>query len=138
MGKSLDNGIYLSDSKEIISKKVMNMYTDPGHIHVEDPGKVEGNVVFKYLDIFDPNKEEVEELKKQYKKGGLGDVIIKKRLIEVIESIIEPIRTKRETLAKDKDVIMKILENGTKKAREVAKETMSEVRKVMKINYFNL
>ena len=138
MGKSLDNGIYLSDSKEIISKKVMNMYTDPGHIHVEDPGKVEGNVVFKYLDIFDPNKEEVEELKKQYKKGGLGDVIIKKRLIEVIESIIEPIRTKRETLAKDKDIIMKILEDGTKKAREVAKETMSEVRKVMKINYFNL
>ena len=136
MGKSLSNGIYLSDSKDEISKKVMNMYTDPGHIHVEDPGKVEGNVVFTYLDIFDTNKTEVNELKKQYGKGGLGDVVIKKRLIELLENLISPIRAKREELAKNPYEIIKILEEGTNKARIVAKETMAEVRKAMKINYF--
>ena len=136
MGKSLDNGIYLSDSKEVISKKVMNMYTDPGHIHLEDPGKVEGNVVFTYLDIFDSNKSEIDELKKKYEKGGLGDVVIKKRLIEVLESIISPIRTKREELAKNPEEVMRILEDGTNKARIVARETMADVRKAMKINYF--
>ena len=136
MGKSLNNGIYLSDSKEEISKKVMNMYTDPGHIHVEDPGKVEGNVVFTYLDIFDDKKEEVEELKKQYEKGGLGDVVIKKRLIEVLEKFIAPIREKREKLAKDPKKVLKILEEGTEEARKAAEATMSEVRKAIKINYF--
>ena len=136
MGKSLNNGIYLSDSKNEISKKVMNMYTDPGHIHVNDPGKVEGNVVFTYLDIFDPNKIEVNELKKQYGKGGLGDVVIKNRLIEILENLISPIRAKREELAKNPDEVIKILEEGTNKARIVAKETMAEVRKAMKINYF--
>ena len=136
MGKSLNNGIYLSDSYEEISRKVMSMYTDPNHIHVEDPGKVEGNVVFTYLDIFDEKKEEVVELKKQYEKGGLGDVVIKKRLIEVLENIIAPIREKREELAKDPKKVMKILEEGTKEARKIAKETMSEVRKAIKIDYF--
>ena len=136
MGKSLNNGIYLSDSFESISKKVMNMYTDPKHIHVEDTGQVEGNVVFTYLDIFDLKKDEVAELKKQYKKGGLGDVVIKKRLIEVLENIIAPIRTKREELAKHPEEVMKILEEGTKQARKIAKETMAEVRKALKINYF--
>lgn len=136
MGKSLNNGIYLSDSYEEISRKVMSMYTDPNHIHIEDPGKVEGNVVFTYLDIFDEKKEEVVELKKQYEKGGLGDVVIKKRLIEVLENIIAPIREKREELAKDPKKIMKILEEGTVEARKVAKETMSEVRKAIKIDYF--
>jgi len=136
MGKSLNNAIYLSDSFEEISKKVMNMYTDPNHIHIEDRGKVEGNVVFTYLDIFDENKYELEELKKQYRNGGLGDVVIKKRLINILENIINPIRTKREELSKDKDSIMKILEEGTKNARIVARETMAEVKKVMKINYF--
>ena len=138
MGKSLNNAIYLSDSYEEISKKVMNMYTDPGHIHVENPGKVEGNVVFTYLDIFDSNKTEVAELKKQYEKGGLGDVIIKKRLIEVLEKLIKPIRGKREELAKDKEAVMKILEEGTLRAREIAKETMKKVREAVKIDYFNL
>jgi len=138
MGKSLNNAIYLSDSRDEISKKVMNMYTDPGHIHVEDKGKVEGNVVFAYLDIFDTNKSEIEELKEQYEKGGLGDVVIKKRLINILEDIIGPIRTKREELAKDKDKVMQILEEGTSKARIIAKETMAEVKRVMKIDYFNL
>lgn len=136
MGKSLNNGIYLSDSLEEITKKVMSMYTDPGHIHVEDKGEVKGNIVFSYLDIFDTNKSEVEKLKAQYKKGGLGDVVIKKRLINILENLINPIRTKREELAKNPDVVMKILEEGTKKARIVAKETMAEVREALKINYF--
>ena len=136
MSKSLNNGIYLSDSYDEVSKKVMNMYTDPNHIHVEDCGQVEGNVVFIYLDIFDPNKKEVADLKEHYKKGGLGDVVIKKRLIAILESIIKPIRVKREELAKNPEAVMKILEEGTKNARLVAKETMAEVRKVMKINYF--
>lgn len=136
MGKSLNNAIYLSDSYEEISKKVMNMYTDPNHIHVEAPGKVEGNVVFTYLDIFDENKKEVEELKKQYKKGGLGDVIIKKRLIEVLENFIAPIRARREDFAKDPKIVMEILKEGTKRAREIAKATMEEVRKAIKIDYF--
>jgi len=136
MGKSLNNGIYLSDSYDDISKKVMNMFTDPNHIHVEDKGKVEGNVVFTYLDIFDPNKEEVNELKKQYEKGGLGDVVIKKRLISVLENLIGPIRNKREELAKNPEQILQILKEGTLEARIIAKETMAEVKKVMKINYF--
>lgn len=136
MSKSLNNAIYLSDSSEEISKKVMNMYTDPGHIHVEDPGKIAGNVVFTYLDIFDEDKAGIAKLKKQYEQGGLGDVVIKKRLIEVLEKIIAPIREKREALAKNPEAVMKILEDGGKKAREIAKETMAEVRKALKIDYF--
>ncbi len=136
MGKSLNNGIYLSDSLKEITQKVMSMYTDPKHIHVEDPGNVEGNVVFSYLDIFDSNKKEIAELKEKYKKGGLGDVVIKKRLINVLEEIISPIRTKRLELEKNPELVMKILEDGTKKARIVAKETMAEVRKAIRINYF--
>ena len=137
MSKSLNNAIYLSDGKEEISKKVMNMYTDPNHIHVEDKGKVKGNVVFTYLDIFDEDKKEVAELKKQYEKGGLGDVVIKKRLIEILEKIIAPIRERRAELAKNPEKVMKILEEGTKEARKVAEATMSEVRKAIKIDYFS-
>lgn len=137
MSKSLGNCIYLSDSAEEISKKVMDMYTDPNHIHVADPGKVEGNVVFTYLDIFDPNKAEVAELKAQYQKGGLGDVIIKKRLIGVLENVIEPIRTRREELAKDSEAVMKVLKEGTERARGTAQKTMAEVRKAIKIDYFS-
>ena len=136
MSKSLNNAIYISDSYEEISKKVMNMYTDPGHIHVEDKGKVEGNVVFTYLDIFDEKKEEIKELKQQYEKGGLGDVVIKKRLIEILEKIIKPIREKREELAKNPEAVMEILKQGTEKAREVAKQTMQKVRQAVKIDYF--
>ncbi len=136
MGKSLNNAIYLSDSKEEISKKVMNMYTDPKHIHVEDKGQVEGNVVFTYLDIFDEDKSEVAKLKEQYQAGGLGDVTIKKRLIEVLEKFIAPIREKREMLAKNPEAVMNILKEGTAKARQVAGETMSEVKKAVQINYF--
>jgi len=136
MSKSLDNAIYLSDSKEEIEKKVMQMYTDPDHIHVAQPGKVKGNVVFTYLDIFDSDKKEVKKLKEHYEKGGLGDVQIKQRLIGVLEEIIGPIRERREHLAKDPKSVMKILEEGTKKARKIAKDTLRDVRQAMKINYF--
>lgn len=134
--KSLNNAIYLSDSDEEIAKKVMNMYTDPTHIKVEDPGKVEGNVVFAYLDIFDTNKEEVKDLKKQYMQGGLGDVVVKKRLIQVLQDIIGPIRTKRQELEQDKVAVMKIVEEGTKRVQEEAKVYMQEMKKHMGIGYF--
>jgi len=135
MSKSLDNCIYLSDSLSDIKKKVMSMYTDPGHVRVSDPGKVKGNIVFTYLDAFDPKKREVAALKRQYQKGGLGDVVLKNRLIQVLEDLVSPMREKRMELLRDKKRVMKILEAGTKKARQRAAETMKEVRKAMKINY---
>ncbi len=134
--KSLGNAIYLSDSDEVIAKKVMSMYTDPTHIKVEDPGKVEGNVVFTYLDIFDADKAEVENLKKQYTQGGLGDVVVKKRLIQVLQDFIGPIRARRQELEKDKAAIMKIVEEGTKRVQEEAKAYMKEMKKHMGIGYF--
>lgn len=136
MSKSLGNAIYLSDSSKEIKEKVMMMYTDPKHIKVSDPGHVKGNVVFTYLDIFDSNKKEIEELKEEYKKGGLGDVVLKKRLINVLENIIEPIRTRRQELAKNPKKIMHILEDGTLQAKKVVGETMKDVRKAMKLDYF--
>lgn len=135
--KSLGNAIFLSDSDEEISKKVMSMYTDPNHIHVEDPGNVEGNVVFEYLDAFGTDKEKISNLKSDYRKGGLGDVEIKKYLIEVLTEIITPIRNQRAELEDKKDYIMDILEKGSAVARKHASETMYEVRKAMKIDYFN-
>lgn len=135
MSKSLGNCIYLSDSNEEIEKKVMQAYTDPNHLKIEDPGQVEGNVVFNYLDIFDNNKEEVAELKNQYQKGGLGDVVLKKRLIKVLIDIISPIRSKREELAKNPESIIEIIKKGNERANETAEETMKEVRKVLKIDY---
>ncbi len=135
MSKSLGNAIYLSDSADQIKKKVMSMYTDPDHVRVEDPGKVEGNVVFTYLDIFDPNKQEVADLKEQYQKGGLGDVKLKRRLIDVLEAFISPIRTKREELAKDPNHVMNILLEGTDKTLQVAKQTMYDVRSAMHLEY---
>lgn len=137
MSKSLGNAIYLSDTEKEIKQKVMSMYTDPGHTHIKDPGKVKGNVVFAYLDIFDPNKNEVENLKKRYEKGGLGDVEIKKRLESILQAVIAPIREKREKLAQDRDYVMSVLEKGTSKAREVAALNLNEIKTAMKINYFN-
>lgn len=136
MSKSLGNAIYLSDSSDIVAKKVMAMYTDPKHIHVENPGKVEGNIVFTYLDAFDSDSEEVKKLKKQYQLGGLGDVAIKKRLIEVLENFLNPIRKRRASFAKNPKAVMKILEEGTKKARITTSQTLAEVRKAMKLDYF--
>jgi len=137
MSKSLGNAIYLSDLSDVIAKKVMSMYTDPKHIKVTDPGRVEGNTVFTYLDVFDPRVSEVEELKAHYKKGGLGDVVLKKRLIEVLEGVIAPIREKRQVFEKDKEYVLSVLKKGTEKAREEAKKTMHEVRHAMKLDYFS-
>lgn len=135
--KSLGNAIFLSDDYETIKKKVMSMYTDPNHINLNDPGKVEGNVVFTYLDIFDENRKEVNELKKQYEKGGLGDVVLKNRLIEVLEKIISPIRERRKELEGNKDQIIKDIEKSTVEVQKKAQQRMNEMKKVMKINYFS-
>ncbi len=136
MSKSLGNCIYLSDSYKTLTKKVNSMYTDPNHLRIEDKGKVEGNMVFAYLDAFDPDKAEVEKLKKQYRAGGLGDTAVKKRLLEVLESLLSPIRTRREELAKDPAEVWKILKQGTDKARETTSLIIKDVREAMKIDYF--
>ena len=117
MSKSLGNAIFLGDTTDEIRRKVNLMYTDPKHIHVSDKGKVEGNVVFMYLDVFDPNKAEVEELKKQYKKGGLGDVVLKKRLAHLINEQFAEVRERREELSRHPKHVMDMLEAGTKAAR---------------------
>ena len=134
MSKSLGNAIFLSDPTDEVARKVMSMYTDPGHIHVQDPGKVVGNTVFAYLEIFDPRTEEVAALKEHYQKGGLGDVALKKRLIEVLENFIAPIREKRKEF--DKELVMKVLQEGTEKTIAVAEQTMKEVRHAMKLDYY--
>jgi tryptophanyl-tRNA synthetase len=136
MGKSLGNAIYLSDNSDTVKKKVMSMYTDPDHLRVEDPGKVEGNTVFTYLDIFAQDKAEVTRLKDHYKAGGLGDVAVKKYLFEVLEETLVPIRKKRKVWENDRSFIETILQDGTKKASAVASQTLSDVKKAMKINYF--
>ncbi len=135
MSKSLGNAIFLSDPVDTVVKKVKGMYTDPGHLRVEDPGKVEGNPVFDYLDIFDPDKKQVEELKAHYQKGGLGDSVVKKRLTEVLLAFLEPIRTRREEFAKDPEAVMEILKLGTAIAQDVADQTLSDVRRVMCLDY---
>lgn len=137
MSKSLNNAIYLSDDADTLRKKVMSMYTDPNHIHVEDPGKVEGNMVFTYLDIFDKDKDKVAELKEQYRAGGLGDVKIKRYLNEVLEAELGPIRARREEFAKDIPAVYAILKEGSEKANEVANKTLEEVRRAIGVNYFD-
>ena len=136
MSKSLNNGIYLSDSADEIEKKVMKMYTDPNHIRIEDPGQIEGNVVFTYLDIFDSDKEKVAELKEHYQRGGLGDMTIKRYLNEVLQDYLAPIRQRREEFAKDPDFVMNMLKEGSERAERVAAETLAEVKAAMGINYF--
>lgn len=136
MSKSLNNGIYLSDSADEVQKKVMKMYTDPGHIRVEDPGKVEGNVVFTYLDIFDPDKEKVAELKAQYQAGGLGDVKIKRYLIDVLDEALSPIRARRAEYENDRGYVLDMMKQGSEKAERVAATTLDEVKEAMGINYF--
>ena len=136
MSKSLNNGIYLSDSADEIQKKVMKMYTDPNHIRVEDPGQVEGNVVFTYLDIFDDDKEKVAELKEHYQRGGLGDVKIKRYLNDVLQAKLAPIRKRREEYAADTGYILDMLKEGSDNAERVAAQTLDNVKRAMGINYF--
>lgn len=144
MSKSLNNGIYLSDPSDVIYKKVMSMYTDPNHIKVEDPGKVEGNMVFTYLDVFS-NDEQIskyseyrtlDEMKKAYEKGGLGDVKIKKVLYNILEEILSPIREKRKYYEEHLDEVYSILKEGTTKANEKANKTLKEVKKAIMIDFF--
>lgn len=136
MSKSLNNGIYLADSFEEMRAKVMKMYTDPEHIRVEDPGKIEGNVVFAYLDVFAEDKEKVAEMKAHYQKGGLGDVAVKKYLIEDMDKVLKPIREKRAELEKNPEMIYEILKKGSLKAEKIAAQTLKEVKQAMKIDYF--
>jgi tryptophanyl-tRNA synthetase len=137
MGKSLGNCIYLKDSSAEIAKKVKGMYTDPNHLRVEDPGMVEGNPVFTYLDAFDSDKESLEELKAHYKRGGLGDSVVKKRLNDVLQAFLEPIRLRREELAKDPEFVMKTLLEGSFEAEKVAAQTLKDMKKVMHLDYIN-
>ncbi len=145
MSKSLGNCIYLKDSAEEIKRKVFSMYTDPNHIKVSDPGKVEGNVVFTYLDVFCkedsfekylPEYKNLDELKDHYRRGGLGDMKIKAFLNDVLQEELKPIREKREELAKNPEYVYSVLKQGTENARKKAAETLKEVKKAMMLNYF--
>jgi len=133
MSKSLGNGIYLKDSADELFKKIKQMYTDPSHLRVEDPGKVEGNMVFTYLDVFAKDKAKVEELKAHYQRGGLGDMTVKKYLMEVLNEILLPIRERRAELEKDIGYVIDVLKQGTQKARERGEETISLVKSAMSI-----
>ena len=146
MSKSLGNCIYLSDSAEEVRTKVRGMYTDPGHLQVSDPGKVEGNTVFTYLDAFSTDEQvaritgdyaTLQEMKDHYTRGGLGDVKCKKLLMEVLQETLEPIRQRRAEYEKDIPAVYEILRKGCEVAREEACQTMDEVRRAMKINYFD-
>ncbi|WP_291559490.1 MULTISPECIES: tryptophan--tRNA ligase [unclassified Clostridium] len=137
MSKSLGNAIYLSDDADTIKKKVMSMFTDPKHLRVEDPGEVENNPVFIYLDTFCKDSYALEEMKEHYKRGGLGDVKIKKYLNEILQAEISPIRKRREEFQKDIPSIYKVLYEGSEKAREVVARTLKEVREAIGIEYFN-
>ncbi len=136
MGKSLGNAIYLSDPTDIVAKKVKGMYTDPKHLKVEDPGTVEGNPVFDYLDAFDPDTVRVQELKDHYRRGGLGDSILKKHLTEVLQAFLDPIRARRAQFAQDPASVWEMLKRGTLQARETASRTLAEVKQAMCLDYF--
>ena len=145
MSKSLGNCIYLSDSPAEVKKKVMSMFTDPDHLRIEDPGKTEGNTVFTYLDAFCkdsdfekycPEYKNLEEMKEHYRRGGLGDVKVKKFLLNVLNQELEPIRARRAEYEKNIPAVYEILKEGTEAARKVADATLAEVRAAMRINYF--
>lgn len=146
MSKSLHNCIYLSDTAEEVKKKVMSMFTDPNHLRVEDPGQVEGNPVFTYLDAFCndghfetfwPEYQNLSELKDHYSRGGLGDVKIKRFLNEVLQAELEPIRVRRKEYEKDIPGVYEILREGSLRAKETAAQTLTDVKNAMKINYFD-
>ncbi len=146
MSKSLGNCIYLSDEPDEVKKKIMSMFTDPDHLRVEDPGRVEGNTVFTYLDAFSrpehfaeylPDYANLDELKDHYRRGGLGDVKVKKFLNNVMQETLEPIRERRKEYQKDIAYVYEVLKKGTEAAENKAAATLSEVKSAMKINYFD-
>jgi tryptophanyl-tRNA synthetase len=136
MSKSLGNVINLGASADEIKAAVKMVYTDPLHLKVSDPGHLEGNVAFIYLDAFDNDKASLQEMKDHYVRGGLGDSVVKKRLEAVLQDLLAPIRSRREELAKDKGYIMQVLKEGTMRAREVAARTTDEVKAALGLNYF--
>lgn len=145
MSKSLGNCIYLSDTEAEVKTKIMSMFTDPDHIKVTDPGKVEGNAVFTYLDAFARDEHfaeflseyaNLDELKAHYRRGGLGDMKVKKFLNAVLQSILSPIRERRKTFEKDIPAVYEMLKAGSEKAEKVAAQTLAEVKSAMRINYF--
>lgn len=146
MSKSLGNCIYLSDTKEEVNKKVMSMFTDPNHLKVSDPGKIEGNTVFIYLEAFVtddmftkylPEYKNIKELEDHYQRGGLGDVKVKRFLAQVLNEVLDPIREKRKELESNIPYVYNILKEGTEYAKNVASQTLIKVKKAMKINYFD-
>lgn len=136
MSKSLGNALALSASPDEIRQAVKMMYTDPNHLRVDDPGQIEGNVVFSYLDAFDDDAAAVAELKAHYRRGGLGDSVLKARLEDKLQALLEPIRRRREEYARDPAAVLALLKEGTGKAREVAAVTLAEVKGAMGLNYY--
>ena len=136
MSKSLNNAIFLGDSQEDVLKKVRKMYTDPNRIHATDPGRVEGNPVFIYHDAFNPNTDEVDDLKARYRAGTVGDVEVKTLLADAINRFLEPSREKRQEYESKPNLIREALESGSNHARRIAQETMEDVRDALEINYF--
>jgi len=137
MSKSLNNAISLGASVADIRKAVNRMYTDPNHLRIEDPGQIEGNVVFSFLDAFDPDATALEELKAQYRQGGLADSVLKRRLNEHLQVLLEPIRQRRQQFAADRGEVLNMLRRGTEKARLVAGQTVCEVKAALGLNYFS-
>ncbi len=138
MSKSLGNSIAISASPDEIKKAVQKMYTDPDHLRVEDPGKVEGNVVFTYLDIFDPEQNELAELKAHYQRGGLGDMVLKRRLIDILVEHFAPARERRAELEQDKQYVLDLLNENGEKMRAIASDTLSEVRSAIGLGNLKL
>ncbi len=136
MSKSLGNAIMLSDDARTVEKKVMGMYTDPTRIHATDPGHVAGNPVFTYHDIFNPDREEVNDLKKRYRTGRVGDVEVKKKLARALNQLLEPIRERRAFYDSQPGLVEEIVRSGSEKVREIARSTVSQAREAMGINYF--
>ena len=136
MSKSLNNAIYLSDEPDVIKNKVMSMYTDPNHIRVEDPGTIENNTVFIYLDAFCNEIDKLQEMKMHYQRGGLGDVKVKKYLNEIIQAELEPIRNRRKESETNLDYVYEVLKEGSNNARKIASNTLRDVRNAIGIEYF--
>lgn len=136
MSKSVGNAIYLKDDPKEVERKVMSMYTDPTRLRATDPGHVEGNPVFTYHDAFNPNKEEVEEMKRLYRIGGIGDVAVKKSLIKAMNDFLDPIRERRAMYDAQPDFVRDVMMEGTRKTRQIGDETMRMVRQAMRIDYF--
>jgi tryptophanyl-tRNA synthetase len=136
MSKSLGNAIYLSDPADVVHRKVMSMYTDPNRLRASDPGTVEGNPVFVYHDAFNSDRAQVAEYKDRYAKGGIGDVEIKRRLVECLNDFLDPIRQRREEYAREKDIIWEVLKFGVECGRNAAGATLHDVRRAIGIDYF--